>query len=138
MDTGKPASGTRSLKQLASVSWIYVAITIGLTIYGQLIVKWRVLRHGHIPPGFQDRATYLAHLLIDPLVLSALLAAFIAALSWMTALSRLELSRAYPFMGLSFVAVLFMSGVFFGESLTAAKIVGVLLVVAGIAIGASS
>jgi drug/metabolite transporter (DMT)-like permease len=120
------------------MAWVYVAITLGLTIYGQLTVKWRVLRHGHIPDTFQGRATYLANLLVDPWVLGALLAAFIAALSWMAALSRLEISRAYPFMGLSFVAVLLMSGVFFGETITAAKIAGVVLVVAGIAIGAGA
>ena len=137
MATVEPASGTRSLKRLTDVAWIYVAITVGLTVYGQLIVKWRVLDHGHIPGGLSGRATYLANLLIDPWVLSALLAAFIAALSWMAALSRLEISRAYPFMGLSFVIVLIMSGVFFGEAITTAKIVGVLLVVTGIAVGAS-
>jgi drug/metabolite transporter (DMT)-like permease len=136
MATVEPASGTRSLKQLPNVAWIYVAVTLGLTVYGQLTVKWRVLQHGRIPEGLNGRATYLANLLIDPWVLSALLAAFIAALAWMAALSRLEISRAYPFMGLSFVVVLLMSGVFFGETITTAKIAGVLLVVTGIAVGA--
>jgi drug/metabolite transporter (DMT)-like permease len=110
---------------------------VALTVFGQMVVKWRVLRHGAIPPGLHGKITYLAGLLLDPWVLSGLLAAFLAALSWMSALSHLQISRAYPFMGLSFVMVLLLSGVLFGESITTVKVAGVLLVVAGIVVGAS-
>jgi drug/metabolite transporter (DMT)-like permease len=102
------------------------------------MVKWRVLHHGHIPAGVRSKASYLGNLLIDPWMLTALLAVFVAALSWMAALSRLEISRAYPFMGLSFVFVLLLGGAFFDEPITALKIAGALLVVAGIALGASA
>jgi len=130
------ASDTRSSK-LRNVAWVYVATTLGLTIYGQLMIKWRVLHHGHMPAALQDKASYLGNLLIDPWTLTALMAAFVAALSWMAALSRLEISRAYPFMGLSFVFVLLLSGAFFNESVTTLKVVGALLVVTGIALGAT-
>ncbi len=119
------------------MAWLYVAATVALTVLGQLVVKWRVLRHGHIPPSLQGKVSYLTGLLIDPWVLLGLLAAFVAALAWMSALSRLEISRAYPFMGLSFVMVLLLSAVFFGEAVTAAKLAGVILVVTGIVVGAS-
>jgi drug/metabolite transporter (DMT)-like permease len=119
------------------VAWVYVAATVALTVYGQLIIKWRVLRHGHIPVSLHGKATFLTGLILDPWVLSALLGAFVAALSWMAALSRLELSRAYPAMGMSFVMVLLLSGLLFGEALTAAKLIGAVLVVTGIVVGVS-
>jgi len=119
------------------MAWMYVAATIVLTVYGQLVIKWQVSRRGHLPTDLHGKAAFLFSLLLDPWVLSALLGAFVAALSWMMAISRLELSRAYPFVGLSFALVLSLSAVFFGESLTLAKIAGVTLVVAGIAVGAS-
>jgi len=118
------------------MAWACVAVTVVLTIYGQIVVKWQVLRHGHLPPGLHAKAAFLVAILINPWVLSALAGAFVAALAWMAALSKLELSQAYPFTAMSFVLVLVLSAVLFGESLTSAKIAGVLLVVAGLAVGA--
>jgi multidrug transporter EmrE-like cation transporter len=117
--------------------WVYVATTIVLTVYGQIVVKWQVLKRGHLPRTLHGKFDFFAHLILNPWVISVLAGAFIAALSWMAAMSQLELSRAYPFVALSFVLVLLLSGVFFGESITTAKVAGVALVVAGLAVGAS-
>ena len=76
-----------------------------LTLYGQLIVKWQVSQAGRLPAATGDKLDYLLRLAINPWIFSVS-AAFIAALSWMAAMSRLELSRAYPFVGLSFVLIL--------------------------------
>jgi multidrug transporter EmrE-like cation transporter len=117
------------------MAWVYVAATISLTIYGQLVVKWQVLRHGHMPANIHGKLTFIASLLLNPWVLSALAGGFLAALAWMAALSKLELSRAYPFMALSFVTVLVLSAIFFGENMTSAKVAGVTLVIAGLVVG---
>jgi multidrug transporter EmrE-like cation transporter len=116
--------------------WVYVAATILLTVYGQLIVKWQVGEAGAFPAGLNDKLTYLGHLVVNPWVISVLVAAFVAALSWMAAMTQLELSRAYPFVGLSFVLILLLSGVFFGEAITLQKALGVALIVAGLIVGA--
>ncbi|HEX3692608.1 MAG TPA: EamA family transporter [Solirubrobacteraceae bacterium] len=114
---------------------MYVASTIALTTYGQIVVKWQVLRQGHLPAGVHGKATFIASLLLNPWVLSALAGGFVAALAWMAALSKLEIGRAYPFMALSFVAVLALSAIFFGENVTSAKVAGIALVVAGLVVG---
>ena len=67
-------------------------------------------------------------MLVDPVVLSSFGAAFLASLAWMAALTRFELSYAYPFMSLSFVLVLAMSVAFLGETLTLNKVLGVVLI----------
>jgi multidrug transporter EmrE-like cation transporter len=119
------------------VAWACVATTILFTIYGQIVIKWQVRQRGALPGGLHAKLAFLVHLVADPWVLSALLGGFVAALAWMAALSKLELSRAYPFTALSFVVVLVLSGVFFDEQLTPAKLVGVALVIAGLVVGAS-
>jgi multidrug transporter EmrE-like cation transporter len=118
------------------VAWAYVAVTITCTVYGQIILKWRVGHRGHLPAGLDGKLAYFADLLLDPWVLSVLAAGLVAALSWMAAVSRLPLSRAYPFVALSFVMVLLLSGVFFNETITWGKVAGVALITAGIAVGA--
>lgn len=111
-----------------------VALTVMLTVYGQLIVKWRVLRAGPLPADLTKKAVFLTGLLFDPWVISSMLAALLAALSWMAAMTRLELSYAYPFMSLAFVFVLILSAVIFHEAVTTPKVVGMVLVIVGLAI----
>jgi len=116
------------------MSYVYVAATVMLTVYGQLVIKWQVAeaaRQGE--PA--ERAAFLLGLLINPWIVSALAAAFGAALCWMLAVVKLDLSHAYPFVSLSFVLVLFLSAGLFGEPLSLAKISGVALILAGVALG---
>jgi multidrug transporter EmrE-like cation transporter len=120
------------------MAWLCVAGTILLTVYGQLVVKWQVQRLGALPASLRGRAEFFVTLLTNPWVLSVLVAAFIAALSWMAAMTKLPLSRAYPFVGLSFVLVLVLSAVFFDEALTVAKVAGVGLIVAGLIVGSQT
>jgi multidrug transporter EmrE-like cation transporter len=117
------------------MSYLYVALTVLLTVYGQLVIKWQVAQAGALPAALPDRLWFLAKLLLNPWIASALAAALLAAVAWMAAMTKLDLSHAYPFMSLAFVLVLIGSGVFFGESITPLKIAGVALVMLGIAVG---
>lgn len=119
------------------MAWVCVATTIGLTVYGQIVVKWQVSRQGALPTTLQGKVEFFVHLLLNPWVISVLAAAFVAALSWMAAVSKLPLSTAYPFVGMSFVLVLLLSGVFFDEPITVPKALGVGLIVAGIIVGSA-
>jgi multidrug transporter EmrE-like cation transporter len=117
------------------MAWVYVGTTLLLTVYGQLVVKWQVLRKGSLPTTLSGKFDFFASLLLNPWVLSALFTGFVAVLCWMAALTHLELSRAYPFAALSFVLVLILSGVLFGETITLAKAVGIVVVIAGLIVG---
>jgi multidrug transporter EmrE-like cation transporter len=116
-------------------AYLFVAVTVALTVYGQLIIKWQAGRAGEFPGGTRDRLTYLGEFLANPWVVSSFAAAFVAGLAWIAALSRLELSRAYPFVAAAFALVLVLSAIIFDESLTLPKIVGAALIVAGLVIG---
>jgi len=56
----------------------------------------------------------------------------------MFAISALDLSRAYPFMASNFLIVAMVSAPLFGETLTAGRITGLILVVAGLVLVARS
>jgi multidrug transporter EmrE-like cation transporter len=115
--------------------YVYILITIVLTVYGQLILKWQISLAGDFPVSSYDKVFFLGKLFIKPWVISGTAAALLAGFSYMAALTQLELSQAYPFMGLSFVLVLILSAVCFQEPMTWIKIVGVILIVGGIALG---
>jgi multidrug transporter EmrE-like cation transporter len=120
------------------MAWIYVVATIVLTVYSQLVVKWRVLRRGALPAGLRGKLDFFTHLLVNPWILSAVGATFIAALAWMAAMSRLPLSLSYPFVvGLTFLGIVFFSGVFFHEAITVPKLAGAVLIITGLIVGSA-
>src|SRR6202012_348687 len=73
-------------------AYIFVAATIVLGVYGQLILKWQTGKLGTFPDSTADRITYLRHFLLNGWVISSLIGAAVAALAWIAALSHLELS----------------------------------------------
>ena len=111
-----------------------VFFTVMLTVYGQLVVKWRVRQAGALPLNFTKKVVFLADLMLDPWIISGIVAAFLAGLSWMAAMTKFELSYAYPFTSLAFVLVLLLSVVLFHETITAPKLLGVIVVVVGVII----
>ena len=117
------------------VDYLYILGTILFTVYGQLVIKWQVARAGAFPVEATEKIWFLLRLVFNPWVISSLAAAFLAFLSWMAALSRFELSHAYPFMSLAFVLVLGLSALLFQETITVPKALGVAFIVMGIIIG---
>lgn len=116
-------------------AWIPVGLCILFTVYGQLVIKWRMLTFGKLPDALGDKILVLLRNLFDPWVFSGLFAAGIAAIAWMAAMTMLPISKAYPFMSLAFVFVLLFGSRLFGEPITWPKVVGLLLVIAGLVVG---
>lgn len=114
------------------IGYFFITLTILLTVYGQLIIKWQVSQAGALPFGAGAKIDFLLGLMLNPWVISGFAAAFFASISWIAAITKMELSHAYPFVGATFVFVLIGSGLFFGEAITPLKIAGTALIVLGI------
>lgn len=114
--------------------WLMVAATVVLTSYGQLVIKWQAGAYQPVTHGLLGKFPPVIQLLLQPWVISAFVAAFAASLCWMLAVSRLDLSRAYPFMALNFLIVCLAAVPLFGETFTLAKGVGLATVVIGLII----
>lgn len=116
--------------------YLYIFATIGFTIYGQLILKWRIAKLGVLPAGSGEKLKFLLLLLVDPAIFSGFLSAFLASLAWMAAMTKFDLSHAYPFMSLNFAIVLFLSVWLLGEPMSAPKVIGVALIMLGTVVAA--
>jgi multidrug transporter EmrE-like cation transporter len=110
----------------------YIFATIFFTVYSQLVMRSEVVKAGSLPPDFIGKMLFVGHLFLNPWVLSSIMATLLAGISWMLAMSRFEISYAYPWIGLNFVLMLLLGGLLFGESISMAKVIGTLLVVTGI------
>ena len=120
------------MDRFAAHSFILLTILFGL--YGQVVLKWQVNLAGPPPTDWPTRVEYVWRLLLNPWVLSSLLGAFLGMLTWILALGKAELSYVYPFTSLSFVLVLFASAIIFDEPITATKLAGMVLIVAGLVV----
>lgn len=114
------------------MGYLYIFGTILFTVYGQLVLKWRIAAYGTLPELLTDKLIFLFKLLFDPYIFSGFASAFIASFFWMAAMTKFELSFAYPFMSGAFVLVFLFSVFLFNEPVTWQKVVGLLLIVAGI------
>ena len=114
------------------MSYVYIFATIIFTVYSQLIIKWRMNVIGQLPIGSSQKILFLLKALLDPFITSGFLSAFLASLCWMAAMTKFEISFAYPFMSMSFVLV-FLFGIFIlGEVFTIGKAIGIFLIIAGL------
>jgi multidrug transporter EmrE-like cation transporter len=116
------------------MKYLYIFLTVILSVYGQLVLKWRLDEKGDLPDVFKGKVNYFIEIFFDFWVISSFLSAFLASFTWMLALTEFDLSFAYPFMSLSFLLVFFLSAYFFNEEINSNKIIGLCLVVFGLII----
>jgi uncharacterized membrane protein len=86
---------------------------------------------GEMPIASAEKLRYLLVAVFDPAIFSGFVAAFLASLAWMAAMTKFELSYAYPLMSLNFVIVLILSAWLLHEPVTLNKTIGIILIVAG-------
>ena len=115
---------------------IYIFGTILFTIAGQLLIKWQMAKVGQLPVPLGEKLLFVLACFLNPFIILGFVSALVASLCWMAAMTKFDLSYAYPFMSLSFVLVLILSAFLFHEPVTVYKIVGLGLIVAGIIVGA--
>lgn len=115
------------------MKYVYIAGTVVFTVYGQLILKWRLGFHGAMPEELGAKLLFLLRLFGDFYILSGFGAAFVSSLFWMAAMTTFELSNAYPIItgGLVLLTTLLAIGLF-GEHLSFSKLAGITFILVGV------
>lgn len=115
------------------MGYLYIFGTIFFTVYGQLVLKWRINEVGSLPENFTEKIFFLINLLFDPWIFSGFASAFVASFFWMAAMTKFDVSHAYPIIvgGLVILTSIFAI-VFLRESIGVLKIMGIALIVTGV------
>lgn len=116
----------------ARVGHLGIALTIILGVYSQVVIKWQMNVAGDLPVDIFGKLKFLLLMLLNPWIITSMVATFGAGLSWMLVMSKFDLSYAYPFISVMFVLMMIASVIFFNEPITAGKTLGMLLIVCGI------
>jgi len=121
------------------VDHIYILLTILFAVASQLIIKWQMRTHDLSQcQSMIEKFTYAFSMLFNPFIMLSILLTLLSGLSWMIAMTKFEISYAYPYTALGFVLILVFSALLFNEALGWEKIVGSLFIVVGIYITSRS
>ena len=127
------ASGHSGSSTLFSLMMLVVSVVFAVA--GQFTLKTAMNEVGRI--GATEIAAAgdtITRALREPRLWLGLLLFGISAVFWLVVLSRVDLSVAYPFVGLSYIVVVLFARLFLHEQVTALRWLGVVVVAVGIAI----
>jgi multidrug transporter EmrE-like cation transporter len=108
-------------------------LSVTLSAFAQVSFKYGMSASG--PRSAAAGASSLIVLfntLASPGVLGGLALYGLGTLLWLQVLSRTDLSQAYPFVGIGFVITALLGAFLFGETMTAMRSTGIVLVIIGI------
>lgn len=89
---------------------------------------------GLLPDSFAGRISFIYSLFLNPWIISAVFATFLAGVSWMMVMTKFEISYAFPFVALNYAIIMFAGFLLFHEVISLPKIIGCFLVVLGIVV----
>jgi len=112
---------------------LYLLLAIFFGVVSQLIIKWQMSAFSFNDyETWQDKFALAFSMLLNPYIIISLILTLLAGVTWMIAMTKFEISYAYPYTLLGLVLVTIFSVIFFGESVNTYKIIGIAVIVLGI------
>ena len=113
-----------------AIAYILVSVVLGAT--GQILLKKGMGSMGPLTLSVSQLGSILWRIVTNPYVVIGLGIYVCGTLFWLMALSRVDLSYAYPFASLSYVVMLVASWQLFNEDITVLRLLGTLIVCVGV------
>lgn len=110
----------------------YVLISIFLVTASQLLFKKGTVILAKQPEGEAGWIDRILRMLFQKHIFSGLLLNGLAAASWLLALSNLELSFIFPFLGLNYILIPLLAALVFQEKLSRYRLLGIVVICVGI------
>lgn len=111
---------------------IYILISILFNVFGQFFIKTGVDKISPIHITQNKFIIDIIHIIFYPSIFAGLFLYAVGSVFWIFALSKTNLSYAYPMLSLGYILVLILSGVILKENISLTKIAGVFVIVLGI------
>lgn len=110
----------------------YILISVLTTTAGQLLLKKGMNILGSVTLSFDQLLPTIWKMATNLYVLIGFLILLGSNVFWLAALSRVELSYAYPFVSISYVIMLVASWIMFDEKITLSRLLGTIVIGIGI------
>jgi drug/metabolite transporter (DMT)-like permease len=110
----------------------YILISVLASIIGQLLLKVGMNRLGSITLSASQFLSVSWKMATNPYVFIGLAIYLAGTVFWLAALSRVDLSYAYPFASISYVVMLVASWMIFDEKITLGRVIGTVVIGIGV------
>ena len=117
---------------------VFVMVSIGLNVLGQLAFKTEMMKFGEIVFRPSKVIQIGISVFSRPLILVGVFLYAVSAFFWMIALSKSQLSFAYPMLSIGYVLIFFLSVWLFREPFSISRLIGTLIVCGGLVLVARS
>jgi multidrug transporter EmrE-like cation transporter len=111
---------------------IYILISVLTSAAGQLLLKKGMNSMGPVTLSLNQLPSILWQMGTNPSVVIGLIIYLAGTVFWLAALSRVDLSYAYPFASISYVIMLIASWLMFDEKITLFRIIGSVVIGIGV------
>jgi multidrug transporter EmrE-like cation transporter len=122
---------------MSLLSFLLILTGVLLNAVAQLALKASVRDHGPIEIGGGALPVAL-QLVGEPALWLGLFCYGVSVIVWILALSRVEVSIAYPMLSIGYIVNAFAAWALFGEALTPMRLVGIGIIVLGVFVLARS
>lgn len=109
----------------------FILFTVFTNAAAQVMLKYGMMQLGPLSFAGVNPLVKVLQIVFSPFVFLGLCTFVISMASHLFVLSKVELSYAYPFLSLAYVAVAFLAYFLFGEEMNAARIGGIALICLG-------
>lgn len=118
---------------MSAVTWMLILTGVCLNAAAQLLLKLATRPLAHFSDfGFDTLRYSIASLGTSLPFWTGMLCYGASVCVWLAALSKAPVSTAYPMLSLGYIVVAAVSVLWMGESLSAAKILGIALICGGV------
>ena len=115
------------------ILWSLILFSVTCSSIAQLLLKTGMSRRPVVLAFAGGEAVPVVLSIADNLwILSGLALYFLGAVVWLFVLAKVEVSYAYPFVGLGFVLTLLLGKLVMGDNITLARALGTVLITAGV------
>ena len=121
---------------MSIINFLIIVIGVSLNAAGQLFLKSGANIIGPITTNSNIATTLIAS--INTYIILGLLCYVLSVLAWIVALTRVDVSIAYPMLSLGYVIVTLAAWFLFNEPISAVKILALSIIIFGIVLLANS
>lgn len=115
---------------IAKNPMIMLVISIVLGVCGQFLFKTGLNKMG----GGIDLSWHIVKLFFTPFIGAGVCLYVLSTFTWLSALSKVPLSFAYPMLSSGYIIIYLVSVIFLGEQYSHTKLAAILLIIAGISL----
>ena len=109
---------------------VLILLSVLLNCAAQLLIRKGMLVEGEV--GMQNMLSHVGSMITNLWLWGAVLCYALSILLWMSVLSKVEVSYAYPFLSVGYVVSAVAGYALFNENLSPVRIAGIIVICVGV------